>query len=57
LKTDSKVITGQLEKEYIARDGTLERYVALVRRMKNYFRGFSVEHIERERRTLKLMSW
>jgi ribonuclease HI len=30
LKTDSKVIAGQNEKECIARDATLERYLALV---------------------------
>jgi hypothetical protein len=30
LRIDSKVITGQIEKECIARDYTLERYLALV---------------------------
>jgi ribonuclease HI len=30
LKTDSKVITGQIEKECIRRDATLERYLAPV---------------------------
>jgi hypothetical protein len=30
LKTDSKVIASQIEKEYIARDKTLERYLAAV---------------------------
>jgi ribonuclease HI len=51
LKTDSKVIAEQIEKECIARDATLERYLALIRRMENYFRGFSVEHIERAKNT------
>jgi hypothetical protein len=46
LKTDSKVIAGQIDKECIARDATVERYLALIRRMKKYFRGFFVEHIE-----------
>jgi hypothetical protein len=27
----------------------LEKYLALVRRMKNYFNGFTVEHIERNK--------
>jgi hypothetical protein len=49
LQIDSKVIEGQIEKESIARDSTLEKYLALVRRMENYFRGFSVEHIERSK--------
>jgi ribonuclease HI len=47
LCTDSKVVAGQIEKEYIAREPTLERYQALVRRMENYFKGFTVEYIER----------
>jgi ribonuclease HI len=51
LKTDSKVIAGQNEKECIARDTTLERYLALVWRMENYFRGFLVKHIERVKNT------
>jgi ribonuclease HI len=49
LKTDSKVIARQIEKECIARDSMVERYLALVWRMKNYFRGFSVEHISRSK--------
>jgi hypothetical protein len=40
------VVTGQIEKECIAREPTLERYLALVRRMKNYFKGFTIEYIE-----------
>jgi hypothetical protein len=37
LKTDLKVIAGQIEKECMARDATLERNLATVRRMENYF--------------------
>jgi ribonuclease HI len=51
LKIDSKVIARQIEKECITRDTMLERYLALVRRMENYFRGFSIEHIERSKNT------
>jgi ribonuclease HI len=47
LRTDSKVITGQIEKECITRDPTLERYLALIRRMEWYFKGFTVEHIKK----------
>jgi ribonuclease HI len=47
LKIDSKVIAGQIEKECMARDATLERYLANVRRMENYFKGFIAEYIER----------
>jgi ribonuclease HI len=51
LRTDSKVVAGQIEKECIAREPTLERYLALVRRMENYFKGFTVEYIERAKNT------
>jgi ribonuclease HI len=47
LHTHSKVVVGQIEKECISRDPALERYLALVRRMDNYFKGFTVEYIER----------
>jgi hypothetical protein len=49
IKTYSKVIAAQIEKECITRDTTLEKYLALVRRMENCFKGFSVEHIERNK--------
>jgi ribonuclease HI len=47
LHKDSKVFTGQIEKECITRELTLERYLALIRRMEIYFKGFTVEYIER----------
>jgi hypothetical protein len=31
----------------MARDATLERYLAIVWRMENYFKGFIVEYIKR----------
>jgi predicted metal-binding transcription factor (methanogenesis marker protein 9) len=43
----SKVVAGKIEKECITRDPTLNRYLAPVRRMENYFKGFTVEYIER----------
>jgi hypothetical protein len=48
-KIDSKVIAAQIEKECITRDITQEKYLALIRRMENYFNGFSIEHIERNK--------
>jgi ribonuclease HI len=51
LKTYSKVIAGQIEKECMTRDCTLERYLATIRRMENYFKGFTVEYIERAKNT------
>jgi hypothetical protein len=38
LFTDSKVVTGQIEKECIAREPTLEKYLALVRRIEIFSR-------------------
>jgi hypothetical protein len=49
IKTDFKVIAVQIEKESIARDAKRKKYLALVRRMENYFKMFTVEHIERSK--------
>jgi ribonuclease HI len=49
LRTDSNVVAGQIEKECIAREPTLERYLGLVRKMENYFKRFTVEYIEQIR--------
>jgi ribonuclease HI len=56
LHKDSKVVLGQIEKDCIAREATLEKYLALIRNMENHFKGFIVEYIERNRNTQKLMS-
>jgi hypothetical protein len=37
--------------QWTARDETLERYLAAIRRMENFFKGFIVEHIERVKNT------
>jgi ribonuclease HI len=50
LKTDSKVVASQIE-ECMARDETLEKYLAAIRRMENYFNGFTVEYIKRMKNT------
>jgi ribonuclease HI len=42
LRTNSKVVSEQIEKECIAREPTLEKYLALVQRMENHFKGFTV---------------
>jgi hypothetical protein len=51
LKTYSKVIASQIKKECMARDETLERYLAVVRRMENFFKGFTGNRIERVKNT------
>jgi hypothetical protein len=35
----------------MARDATLERYLVAIRRMENYFKGFTVKYIERTKNT------
>jgi ribonuclease HI len=46
LRTYSNVVIGQIKKECIANDSALERYLTLVRRMENHFKGFTMEYIE-----------
>jgi ribonuclease HI len=46
---NSKVVVGQIEKECIAMEPTLEKYLALVRRMGKNFNGFTVECIDRNK--------
>jgi ribonuclease HI len=55
LHSNSKVVTGQIEKECIAREPTLEKYLALVRRMEKNSRA-SPSSTLTETRTLKLMN-
>jgi ribonuclease HI len=51
LRTCSNVVAVQIEKECIAREQTLERYLTLIRRMENHFKGFNVEYIEPSKNT------
>jgi hypothetical protein len=51
LKIDCKVTASQIKKKCMASDETLERYLAIVRRMEKFFKGFTVEHIERAKNT------
>jgi hypothetical protein len=43
------VVSSQIEKECIAREPTLEKYIVLIRRMENHFKGFTVVYIERSK--------
>jgi hypothetical protein len=40
------VVAGQIEKECLAREPTLKKYLLLVRRMENFFKGFTIEYID-----------
>ena len=41
-KTDSQVIVGQVEKEYVAREPELTKYLATVRALERRFQGFTL---------------
>jgi ribonuclease HI len=45
LRTDSKVVAEHVKKECITREPTLEKYLALVRRMESYFKEFTIKYI------------
>jgi ribonuclease HI len=47
LKTDSKVISGHIDKSCKARDPKLKKYLDTVRRIEASFEGFSVKNIPR----------
>jgi ribonuclease HI len=47
LKSDSHVITCQVDKSSKAKNSTLEKYLDTVRRMEASFEGFSVKNIVR----------
>jgi ribonuclease HI len=49
VKTDSKVIAGQVEKEYSAKDPALMQYLTAVRSLERQFKGFTLQHVDRAR--------
>jgi ribonuclease HI len=51
LHTDSEVAAGQIENKCIAREPTLEKYLALVKRLEFFFKGFTIEYIDRNGNT------
>jgi ribonuclease HI len=55
LHIDSKEVVGQIEKECIAKEPTLEKYLALVRRMEKNLRASPLSTLT-ETKTLKLMN-
>jgi ribonuclease HI len=49
VKTDSKVVAGQVEKEYSAKDPALMQYLTAVRSLERQFKGFTLQHVGRAR--------
>jgi ribonuclease HI len=46
IKTDSKVVAGQVEKDYAAKDPTLMQYLTAVRSLERQFKGFTLQHVD-----------
>jgi ribonuclease HI len=49
IKTDSKVVAGQVEKHYSAKDPALMQYLTAVRNLEKQFKGFTMQHVDRTR--------
>jgi len=47
IKTDSQVVAGQVEKEYLAHNPELARYLTVVRGLERRFKGFTLQYIPR----------
>jgi ribonuclease HI len=47
VKTDSKVVVGQVEKEYSAKDPALMQYLTAVCSLEKQFKGFTLQHVDR----------
>jgi ribonuclease HI len=46
VRTDSKVVAGQVEKEYLAKDPALMQYLTAVRSLERQFKGFTLQHVD-----------
>jgi hypothetical protein len=47
IRTDSKVVVGQVEKDYAVKDPTLMQYLAAIRSLERQFKGFTLQHVDR----------
>jgi ribonuclease HI len=50
IRTDSKVVAGQIEKEYSAKEPVLMQYLTAVHDLEKQFKGFTLQHAERKKR-------
>jgi ribonuclease HI len=46
VRTDSKVVAGQVEKEYSAKDPALMQYLTAIRNLEKQFKGFTRQHVD-----------
>jgi ribonuclease HI len=47
IRTDSKVVAGQVEKEYSAKDPALMQYLTTIHSLERKFKGFTLQHVDR----------
>jgi ribonuclease HI len=47
IRTDSKVVAGQVKKDYAAKDLALMQYLAAIRSLERQFKGFTLQHVDR----------
>jgi ribonuclease HI len=46
IRTDSKVVAGQVEKDYAAKDPALMQYLTAVRSLERQFKSFTLQHVD-----------
>jgi ribonuclease HI len=49
IKTNSKVVAGQIEKEYSAKEPVLMQYLTAIRSLKKQFKCFTLQHVDRNK--------
>jgi ribonuclease HI len=49
IRTDSKFVAGQIEKEYLAKEPVLIQYITAVCGLEKQFKGFTLQHVERNK--------
>jgi ribonuclease HI len=49
VKTDSKIVAGQIEKYCFAKELVLMQYLSVVWSLEKQFKGFTLQHIERSK--------
>ena len=49
IRTDCTIVTGQIEKEYSAKEPVLMQYLTDVRGLEKQFKGFTLQHVKRNK--------
>jgi ribonuclease HI len=47
ISTNSKVVAGQIEKDYAAKDPALMQYLVVIHSLERQFKGFTLQHVDR----------